>query len=149
MRFQRRGQRGSALVEFSWLAILVMVPVVWLVLAVFEVQRASFALTSAARSAGRAYALADSDAAGTSAAQAAIRVAFAEQGAPPAVRLRITCRPHPQSCHAASSVVTVHLSASVGLPWLPSSLGLGRPTFALEARHTVPIGRYQESADEE
>jgi len=141
-------QRGSALVEFTWLALLLMIPVVWLVLAVFDVQRSSFALTNAARAAGRAYALADSDAAGEAAARTAIRVAFADQGdAARAIGLTVTCRPRPQACHSASSVVTLRLSTSVGLPWLPASLGLGDPTFALDARHTVPIGRYQESAD--
>ncbi len=134
--------------EFSWLAIMLMVPVVWLVLAVFDVQRASFALTSAARSAGRAYALAETDAAGLAAAHAAVRVALADSGgqAPP-VSLTVTCTPRPHSCHDASSVVTVRLHTAVGLPWLPASFGLGHPTFALEARHVVPIGRYQESDD--
>ena len=35
-----RDQRGSALVEFTWLAILLMVPLLYIVLAVFEVQGA-------------------------------------------------------------------------------------------------------------
>ncbi|MFT4264566.1 MAG: hypothetical protein QM572_14360 [Nocardioides sp.] len=142
------GQRGSALVEFSWLAILLMVPTVWLVLAVFDVQRASFALTSAARSAGRAYALADSDAVGRSRAEQAIRVALADQHADDAtVDLDVSCTPYPRDCHAGTSVVTVRLATRVGLPWLPASFGLGEPSFALDATHTVPIGRFQEVGD--
>ena len=38
--FGRRDERGSAVVEFSWLAILLMVPLVYVMLAVFDVQRA-------------------------------------------------------------------------------------------------------------
>ena len=36
----RRGdERGSALVELTWLGILLLVPMLWIVLRVFEVQR--------------------------------------------------------------------------------------------------------------
>lgn len=144
----RPGQRGSALVEFSWLAILLMIPVLWLVLAVFDVQRASFALTTAARSAGRAYALADSDAAGRARAAEAIRVSFSDQhGSADGVALDLTCTPYPHDCHAGTSVVTLRLATSVALPWLPASLGLGTPRFALDATHTVPIGQFQEVGD--
>ena len=57
MRRRRRSERGSALVEVVWLGILLLVPLLWVVLSVFEVQRGAFAVTSAARSAARAYAL--------------------------------------------------------------------------------------------
>lgn len=141
-------QRGSALIEFSWLAIVLIIPVLWLVLAVFDVQRASFALTSAARSAGRAYVLAGSDAVGRARAEEAIAVAFADQRDPGrAVDLEVSCAPYPRSCHAGTSVVTVRLHTSVALPWLPRSWGLGSPSFALQARHAVPVGQFQEVAD--
>lgn len=35
---RRRDDCGSALVEFSWLAIILIVPLVWIILSVFEVQ---------------------------------------------------------------------------------------------------------------
>ena len=43
MRRRRRGERGSALVELTWLGILLLVPLIWIVLSVFEVQRGAFA----------------------------------------------------------------------------------------------------------
>ena len=49
-----RGEAGSALVEVTWLSILLLVPLVYVVLAVFEVQRAAFAVDAATRAAGRA-----------------------------------------------------------------------------------------------
>nr|MBA2464590.1 hypothetical protein [Nocardioidaceae bacterium] len=58
MRGRHRDESGSALVEVTWLAILLLVPLVYVVLGVFEVQRASFGSTSAARAAGRAFVLA-------------------------------------------------------------------------------------------
>ena len=40
-----RRDDGSALVEFTWLAILLMIPLVYVVLAAVSVQRAAFATT--------------------------------------------------------------------------------------------------------
>ena len=65
-----RDERGSALVELVWLGILLLVPLVWFVLSVFEVQRGAFATTAAARAAGRAFALAPDDATGRARAAA-------------------------------------------------------------------------------
>ena len=36
-----RDERGSALVELTWLGVLLLVPLLWIVLSVFEVQRAT------------------------------------------------------------------------------------------------------------
>ena len=47
---------GSAIVEFVFLAVLLMVPLVYVLLTVFQVQGASYAVSSAAREAGRIYA---------------------------------------------------------------------------------------------
>jgi len=147
-RGRRRGQRGSALVEFSWLGILLLVPLIWIVLSVFEVQRGAFAISAAARAAGRAYALADSDALGSARAEQAARQALADQGLESApLDLRVTCTPYPHACHAGTSVITVRLATSVALPWLPASFGLGEPVFALDSSHTVPIGQFQEVGD--
>ncbi len=51
---RRRGEDGSALVELVWLGILLLVPLLWIVVSVFEVQRGAFAVSGAARAAGRA-----------------------------------------------------------------------------------------------
>lgn len=144
----RRDERGSALVEFSWLAILLLVPLVWVVLSVFEVQRGAFAVSAAARAAGRAYALADSDSAGDARARQAARQALADQGLASApLDLSVSCRPYPRACHAGTSVITVRVATDVRLPWLPASFGLGEPVFALDSSHTVPIGQFQEVGD--
>ena len=61
MILRRRDEHGSALVELVWLGLLLLVPMLWIVLSVFEVQRGAFAVSAAARAAGRAYALAPTD----------------------------------------------------------------------------------------
>ncbi len=138
-------EAGSALVEVVWLGILLLVPLVWIVLSVFEVQRGAFGVTDAARAAGRAFALAPDDAAGRRQAEAVARRALADQGLGEApVSVRVTCTPYPAHCHSGTSVITVRVASRVQLPLLPAVLGGGTPSFALDASHTVPIGQYQE-----
>ena len=138
-----RGERGTALVELTWLGILLLVPMIWIVLSVFEVQRGAFGVSAAARSAGRAYALAPDDDAGWHQAQEAAAVALADQGvAESGWQLKITCGGL-ADCHTGGAVVTVRITSGVALPFIPDLLG-GGATFALSARHDVPIGQYQE-----
>jgi hypothetical protein len=135
-------------VEFSWLAIILLVPLLWVVLSVFEVQRGAFAVSAAARAAGRAYALAATDRLGEARAERAARQALADQGLVDSpLRLRVSCSPYPHACHSGTSVVTVRIDSRVTLPWLPESAGMGEPVFTLDASHTVPIGQFQEVGD--
>jgi hypothetical protein len=130
-------------VEFVWLAILLLVPLVWIVLSVFEVQRGAFATTSAARSAARAYSLAATDAAGEARARAAIRQALDDQGGEGRVfRVAISCGS--ADCHTAGEVITVRVWTRVDLPLLPGILGGDAPSFALDATHTVPVGQFRD-----
>ena len=141
----RRDDRGSALVELSWLGILLLVPMLWIVMSVFEVQRGAFAVSAAARAAGRAYALADDDAQGRARAEAAARLALADQGVgDQPLSVSVSCRPFPQDCHAGTSVITVRIGSRVDLPLMPAVFGGQAPGFALDASHTVPIGQFQE-----
>ena len=142
---RRRGERGSALVEFSWLAILLMVPLLYVVLTVFEVQRAAFGVSGAARSAGRAFTEAPSEAAAARHAAVAARLALADQHLDVERRsLDVRCSPEPANCLAPGSVVTATVTYPVPLPLLPSVLGGQRPSIRVEAQHTVPYGSFRE-----
>ena len=137
---RRRDESGTALVEFVWLGILLLVPMVWILLSVFEVQRGAFAVTSAARSAARAYALADTDAAGEARAQAAIRQALDDQGGDDRTfRFTVSCGG--ADCHAPGEVITVRVWTRVDLPLLPGILGGDAPSFARDSTHRVPVGQ--------
>jgi hypothetical protein len=112
-----RRDDGSALVEFTWLAILLMIPLVYVVLAAVSVQRAAFATTAAAREAGRAYATASSDTDGEQRAEAAVALAMHDQGVrwTPSGRV-VSCGP----CDfAPGSPFTVDLETVVSLPFVP------------------------------
>ncbi len=85
---RQRDDEGSALIEFVGLAVLLLIPLIYLLLSVFSVQRAAFAVTQAARDAGRAYATAPSTAAASTRAAYAARLALSSQGVTAAVSLR-------------------------------------------------------------
>jgi Flp pilus assembly protein TadG len=141
-------QRGSALVELSWLAILLLLPVLWIVMSVFQVQRGAFGVSAAARAAARAYSLAPDDATGLVRARTAARVALDDQGVHGVTPdVRVTCTPYPADCHQGTSVITVSVHSRVVLPMMPTALGSNRPSFALDATQTVPIGQFQAVAD--
>jgi hypothetical protein len=141
----RRDEQGSAIIELVWLGILLLIPTLWIVMSVFEVQRGAFGVSAAARAAGRAYALAPDDATGRVRAEAAARQALADQGVSGApLEIAITCSPYSQDCHSGTSVITVVIRSRVDLPLMPAVLGGDRPSFALDATHTVPIGQYVE-----
>jgi hypothetical protein len=125
--------------------MLLVLPVLWIVLSVFQVQRGAFGISAAARAAARAYALAPDDESGLVRARDAARLALDDQGVdgvPPDVR--VTCSPYPRECHQGMSVITVTVHTRVVLPLMPSVLGGDRPSFALDATQTVPIGQFQE-----
>ena len=138
----RRDDAGSVVIEVVWLAVLLLVPLVYVVLAVFEVQRGAFAATAAARAAGRAYVLAPSPAEAEARAQAASRVALADQGIEGRrSTTTLVCRP---ACLAPGSVVHVRVRHQVPLPLLPRALGGQAPSIRVEAEHTVPYGTFRE-----
>ena len=141
-----RDESGSALVELVWLGILLLVPILWIVVTVFDVQKGAFAVDGAARAAGRAYALAPDDAVGRARAEAAARQALADQGVDEPVEVRISCTPYPTDCHSGTSVITVRIASRVDVPLVPDFLGGDAPSIALDASHTVPIGQFQEVA---
>lgn len=140
-----RGERGSALVEFTWLAILLLVPLLYIVLAAFEVQRAAFGVSTAARAAGRAFTQAPSETQAARHALTAADLALRDQSVDTATRaVTLGCAPDPGNCLAPGSVVTVDVTASVALPLLPDLLGEHRPSVRVTAEHAVPYGTYRE-----
>ena len=128
-----RGDDGNALVEFSWLGVLLLVPIGYLVVSVFQVQRAAFGVTQAAREAGRAYVAAGS-ADPDAAARAAAALALRDQGLElSADELHIDCTDDP--CLTAGGRLVVRIDTRVGLPFIPNVFGRLPASIAVHARH--------------
>lgn len=138
------GERGNALVEFSWLAIVLMVPLVYLVLTIFQVQRAAYAVTAASREAGRAYVTTKAGGDPDARALAAARLAAADQGitlSPGEVRVSCTGRP----CVRPGGTVRVRVDTRVPLPYLPKVLfGHAPASIAVHARHVEVVDTYRD-----
>lgn len=134
---------GTAIIEFVWLAVLVLMPLLYIVLAVFEVQRSAYAASAAARSASRAYLTAPSQAGGYDRALAAVRLVFADHGIDDPVTLTISCHPVPGRCLAPGAAVTAEVSTWARLPLVPDVFGGQPPAVAVEAQHTSPYGSFR------
>ena len=144
----RRGDGGTALVEFTYLAVLLMVPLVYVMTSAFLVQRAAFGVTEAARQAGRAYATADSVSSGQARAAAASALALADQGITDAGPPVLACLD--DTCLAPGSSVRVTVSYTVRLPVISAFFPSGSaPGIPVSASHTAVVDTFQESPVEQ
>lgn len=118
-RFADEG--GTAVVEFVWLAVLLLVPLIYLVLCLARIQAGSYAVTQGAREAGRAFVTAEEDASAGARARAAADIAFEDQGFSGQGDLSVECSAAP--CLSPGESVTTDATVRVPLPLVPSFLG--------------------------
>jgi len=143
---RRTSEQGSAIVEFTWLALLLMIPLVYVAITLITVQRSAYGATEAARAAGRAYILAPDVGAATKRAVEAAQLAMRDQGVsiePSNVEIR--CEPTPQSCLQPGSSVEVQIRLVVELPLIPTIYGHAPASISVDASHHETYGVYRES----
>jgi Flp pilus assembly protein TadG len=140
-RLGRRDDRGNAMIEFVYLSVLLMVPLVYLLTTVFQVQRAAFGVTEAARQAGRAYATAETGAAGAGRASAAASLALGDQGLVLAEPVEVSA-PDGLAPGAEVRVVVRH---RVVLPLVGGLFrGAVPPSIPVQASHLAVVDRFQD-----
>lgn len=137
------GESGSAVVEFLGATLVLLVPLVYLVVVLAAVQRATFAVDGAAREAARAAVTADADdAAGR--ATAAVAIALDDQGLDPALAagaLTVRCEP---DCASPGTTVTVDVALEVPLPGVPRFVQDAVPlAVPVSATVTAPVDDYR------
>jgi Flp pilus assembly protein TadG len=138
----RAEDQGTAVLEFVFLAVLLLVPLVYVLLAAFEVQRAAYALSAAAREAGRGYLTAPSADGAAARATAAVDVALRDHGlAADDVTMTVDCAADP--CLTPGATVTVRLATTVPLPFVPALLGRPVAGVAVHADHTEVVDAYR------
>lgn len=136
-----RGDEGNAMVEFVYLAVVLMIPLVYVLISVFQVQRAAFGTTEAARQAGRAFARADSVGQAERRAQAAAALSLKDQGVLSGATTRFTCI---GDCLAPGSSVRVTVTYFVKLPVLGAVFGdPQRAAIRVQAVHTEHVDRFK------
>lgn len=137
-----RSEEGSAIIEFIFLGVLMLVPLIYLVMALARIQAGSFAVTAAAREAGRAFVTAEAgqDAAGR--ANAAANIAFGDQGFDGMGSLEVSCSTSP--CLTPGARIETTARVSVPLPLIPA---FARDVVPLEiplsASHLSTVDRFR------
>ena len=141
-RLRADGERGSALVEFVFLAVLMMVPLIYLVMVLARLQAGSYAASAAVREAGRAYVTAQHQQDAGPRAEAAARIAFEDQGFRDEGVLRMSCDGDP--CLRPDARITMQATVTVPLPLVPA---FARDVVPLEvpvtASHVAVVDRFR------
>ena len=129
-------ESGSALVEFVFVALVVFVPLVYVVAGFSAVQRGVFAATAAAREAGRAMGTAPDPVTGQERALRAAQLAVEDQSVE-ATDLRLAYAPAGADCTAAGSYTptltpgeefSVCVTVTVRIPLLPDFIDANTTT---------------------
>ncbi len=150
VNFRRRpltrvsGDAGNAQVEFLGVALVLILPVLYLALTLGRIQAATFAVEGAAKESARAFVTADSVAEGQVRAGVATSLALSDQGFEdvlPSDVLELSCSSDP--CLAPGSEVVAVVRYDVGLPFVPTGLRSWVPlSIPVQAVHTSPVDRY-------
>lgn len=131
---------GSAVLEFTFLGLLLLVPVVYLVLTVGAVQGASFAVVGAADQAAKVFVDSDNPAEAHARAQEAVNLTVNDFGFPPQdAAVTITCG---GTCLEPGSSVTVDVTLKVPLPLIPTMSGLNTSAATVDSRSTQLVERF-------
>lgn len=137
-----RDERGSAPFEFITAGVLLLIPLVYLVITVGQVQAASFAAEGAVRQASRVFVSAPTLTAARGQAALAISDALADVNLTPAdVTSNISCAPNPTACLSPDSRVTARMTVNIALPLIPKIFNLdkyARVAVSAESTEVVP-----------
>lgn len=137
-----RREQGSAVVEFTFLALLLMVPLVYFVITVGQIQGGSFAVVGAADQAAKVYVAQPDASTAQAAAEQAVALALTDFGhAPEQATVTTSC--DPADCQAAGTAVTVSVNLTVPLPFIPFGDSFRLSATSVEASATQLVGRFR------
>lgn len=141
-RLGAAGDRGSALVEFIVIGLLLTLPVFYLVITLARLQAGAYAVAAAARESSRMFVTADGDVSGQLRSHAAGAMAFADQGFPGEGSVEIRCSTRP--CLYPDSVIEGIADLDVELPLIPDFLRDAVPSsIHLHSRHAEVVDHYR------
>ncbi len=136
--------RGSSSLEFVTVGLVLLVPLVYLVIAMAAIQGAALAIEGAARQAARVFVLAPDLARAEASAARALEFALADHGIKPdTASITVMCAPTPANCLARRSFVTVTVDIEVPVPLVPSVIVGDFPlAIPLSATATQQVSRF-------
>lgn len=137
---EEEAERGSAVVEFIFLGVLLLVPLVYLIVTAGQVQGAAYAVVGAADHAAKVYAAAGPDGSPEAQARAAAELALSDFGFDgPGVEIAVVCS---AVCHAPGSTVTVTVAFDVPLPAAGGIPGLDLAPVRVDATSMQTVERF-------
>lgn len=134
------GESGEAIIEFVGLTAVLLIPLIGLVMLLAPMQAASFGSEAAARAAATTVARGGK----LAQAQAAAKLALADQGFtdPARVAVNLSC---PRGCQTPGAMVTVQVGVKVPLPLVPKPVGALVPLeVPVTATHIGVIDRFRD-----
>lgn len=136
-----RKEDGSASLEFITAGMLLLIPLVYLVVAVGVVQGATLATEGAARQAARVYVESPSQDIAIKRAQQAIDFALADYGLDSKnADVTITCS---ASCLSPESLVSIGVGVKVAMPLVPAVLNLDQAAVVpVNAQASQVVSRF-------
>jgi hypothetical protein len=137
-------ESGSASLEFITVGLLLLVPLVYLIVAMAAIQGAAFAVEGAARQAVRVYVQSGSTAEAAARAERAIQFALADAGLESLnPQVAVACTPKPDACLTRLGTVTISVAVTVPLPLIPPVLDVATPVgVPLRAVATEQVSRF-------
>jgi hypothetical protein len=134
-------QSGSAVVEFVFLAVLMLVPMFYLVMVLARLQAGAYAVSAASREAGRAYVTAPVSEQATPRAHSAAGLAFADQGFESEGSSEIGCDGTP--CLRPEGRVQTTATLWVPMPLVPAFFAAIVPLqIPISATHIATVDRF-------
>ncbi|MDX6221241.1 MAG: hypothetical protein QOD91_295 [Frankiales bacterium] len=139
MKAWLRDDEGTALIEFVWLGLLLLIPLAYLVISLFQVQRTAFAVSAATRAAGRAWVSAPAGSDRGARALVAAHLAGADQGvAFGDDALTFSCE---HACCPGTGTLHVRLTVDATLPGL-AALDRKAARIPVTGKHDEVIDRF-------
>jgi len=137
-------ETGGAIVEFLALTLLMLIPIVYLIIAINQIQAAKYAVESAAREAARSFTTAETDDEAHARAAASVQLALSDQGFDEdhvGDILGIKCDKTP--CLTPGNDITVTVDYAVAIPGIPL-LGAGPEVTRATAQYVTTIDHFRE-----
>ena len=138
------GEAGSASLEFITAGMILLVPLVYLVLALSALQGGALAVEGAARQAARVYVQSPNQATATERARRAVAFALEDYGLDAGdAEVQIECAEGPSHCLSRQALVTVTVRIGIALPLVPDLLALDQSaSVPMTAASTQIVSRF-------
>lgn len=138
-----REESGTAALEFITVGLILLVPLVYLVLALAALQAGTFAVEGAARQAARVYVQAPNAEEAAARAGRAIEFGLSDYGVDAStVTTSVRCTGAP-TCPARNATVTVTVRVNIPLPLVPDVLDLSTAaSVPIESSATQRVSRF-------